>query len=61
MTGLGVYALKDGGLYDSSLSLYYPDRLDGIGVRKVRRMAGSTTAHSASTIQTGEIVLVLER
>ena len=26
MTGRGVYALPNGGLYDSSVGLYYPDR-----------------------------------
>ena len=26
MTGVGVYALQDGGLFDSSSGVYYPDR-----------------------------------
>ena len=26
MTGVGVYGFQDGGLYDNSLGLYYPDR-----------------------------------
>jgi len=26
MTGVGVYAFADGGLYDNASGLYYPDR-----------------------------------
>ena len=26
MTGVGVYSLEDGGLFDSSSGVYYPDR-----------------------------------